>query len=217
MIDRKELNQRLKAAYDSLLVAGKIHSKADLARALQMNVNSLNSAFGLQGRAMTKNLLLRIADAFPDVISRRYMETGEGPVAAPAKDLRPHFAPTAAAGFLSGFAESDTGDDLRAVADNVPDYDFTINAAGDSMLPLIHDGDLLFCRRDDDRYNPPIDRIVVLDTTEGAVVKVLRRDDDGLILHSLNPRYADRRLDTATINGIARVVAVLHNTNNPIP
>lgn len=81
MIDRKELNQRLKAAYDSLLVAGKIHSKADLARALQMNVNSLNSAFGLQGRAMTKNLLLRIADAFPDVISRRYMETGEGPVA----------------------------------------------------------------------------------------------------------------------------------------
>lgn len=49
------------------------------------------------------------------------------------------------------------------------------------------------------------------------MVKVLRRDDDGLILHSLNPRYADRRLDTATINGIARVVAVLHNTNNPIP
>lgn len=181
-----------------------------------MNVNSLISAFGLQGRAMTKNLLLRIADAFPDVVSRRYMETGEGPVEAPAKNLRPHFAPTAAAGFLSGFAESDTGDDLRDVNDSVPDYDFTINAAGDSMLPLIHDGDLLFCRLDDDRYNPPIDRITVIDTTDGAVVKVLRRDDDGLVLHSLNPCYADRRLDTATINGIARVVAVLHRLDHPI-
>ena len=187
MIDRKELNQRLKAAYDSLLVAGKIHSKADLARALQMNVNSLNSAFGLQGRAMTKNLLLRIADAFPDVISRRYMETGEGPVAA--------------AGFMSGMSETDNGADLRAVRDCVPDYDFTINAIGDSMMPLIHDGDLLFCRYADDRYNPPIDR---------AVVKVLRRDDDGLLLHSLNKRYPDRRLDTATILRMARVVAVLH-------
>ena len=162
MIDRKELNQRLKAAYDSLLVAGKIHSKADLARALQMNVNSLNSAFGLQGRAMTKNLLLRIADAFPDVISRRYMETGEGPVAAPAKDLRPHFAPTAAAGFMSGMSETDNGADLRAVRDCVPDYDFTINAIGDSMMPLIHDGDLLFCR-----------------------------DDDGLLLHLVLRTFAD--------------------------
>ena len=210
MTNRKELNQRLKAAYDSLLVAGKIHSKTDLARALQLNVNSLNSAFGLQGRAMTKNLLLRIADAFPDVISRRYMETGEGPVAAPAKDLRPHFAPTAAAGFMSGMSETDNGADLRAVRDCVPDYDFTINAIGDSMMPLIHDGDLLFCRYADDRYNPPIDRVTVIDTTDGAVVKVLRRDDDGLLLHSLNKRYPDRRLDTATILRMARVVAVLH-------
>lgn len=157
-----------------------------------------------------------IADAFPDVISRRYMETGEGPVAAPAKDLRPHFAPTAAAGFMSGMSETDNGADLRATNDNVPDYDFTINAAGDSMLPLIHDGDLLFCRYDDDPYNPPLDRMVVIDTTEGAVVKVLWRDDDGLLLHSLNKKYSDRRLDTSTILRMARVVAVLRPLDRPI-
>ena len=127
----------------------------------------------------------------------------------PAKDLRPHFAPTAA-GFMSGMSETDNGADLRAVRDCVPDYDFTINAIGDSMMPLIHDGDLLFCRYADDRYNPPIDRVTVIDTTDGAVVKVLRRDDDGLLLHSLNKRYPDRRLDTATILRMARVVAVLH-------
>lgn len=217
MESREEIVKRLEAVFQVLKRTGTATTKTAVAEAIGADKNYLIGAFNPKNKNATKGLLLRIADAFPDVISRRYMETGEGSVEAPAKDLRPHFAPTAAAGFLSGFAESDTGDVLRAVADNVPDYDFTINAAGDSMLPLIHDGDLLFCRRDDDRYNPPIDRIVVLDTTEGAVVKVLRRDDDGLILHSLNPRYADRRLDTATINGIARVVAVLHNTNNPIP
>lgn len=79
----------------------------------------------------------------------------------PAKDLRPHFAPTAA-GFMSGMSETDNGADLRAVRDCVPDYDFTINAIGDSMMPLIHDGDLLFCR-----------------------------DDDGLLLHLVLRTFAD--------------------------
>ncbi len=85
MIDRKLLNSRLQEAYKLLLYKGCITSKSDLARAIGMNINNLTSAFTACGRTMTQGLLRRIADAFPDVISREYMETGEGSVDASAQ------------------------------------------------------------------------------------------------------------------------------------
>lgn len=104
MIDRGELNRRLKEAFNLLRYKRLVDTQQDLAVALGMDPRNLNSAFNLVGRAMTKSLLLRVADTFPDVINRRYMETGEGDVALPEPSTRPHVEAEARAGFMVGLS-----------------------------------------------------------------------------------------------------------------
>lgn len=174
-----------------------------------MRINNLNDAFGLRGNYMNTSLLERVADAFPDVLNRDYLLTGTGEVAAPDPNRRPHYRAQAAAGFMDGLADGEAGD-LRPLIPDVPDYDFTIEARGDSMLPEIQSGDILLCRRATDRANPPLDRICVIDSTDGAAVKLIAgADEDSLFLHSLNLDYPDYSLDLSSLLGVAPVVALL--------
>lgn len=211
MIDRKELQVRLAQAFDLLKSKGLIHSLGDLAVAIGMNPKNLNSAYHLVGRAMTKSVLIRVADAFPDIINRKYMETGEGDIALPAPEMRPHFEAEAAAGFTTGLADPDYGHDLRRVIDMIGSYDFTISVKGDSMEPEIHDGDLLCCRLMRDRMNIPVGKVCVIDTTEGALVKVVAgADEQGVILSSFNKRYKNRHVESANVLQLALVTTVIH-------
>lgn len=158
---------------------------------------------------MTLGLLERVADTFPDILNRDYLLTGQGDVAAPDRSMRPHFEATARAGFMTGLSNPEAGS-LRHRYDDIPDYDFTITAEGDSMMPEIKSGDILFCRHSRDRANPPISKVCVLDGKDGAVVKVIRTaDSDTVTLHSLNPDYKDYTVPLADILGIAEVVALI--------
>lgn len=209
MIDREILLTRLINAYELLLKRGIVHSKSDLARRIGKDPKNITAAFSNTGRAMTLGLLERVADAFPDVLNRDYLLTGTGEVAAPDPNRRPHYRAQAAAGFMDGLADGEAGD-LRPLIPDVPDYDFTIEARGDSMLPEIQSGDILLCRRATDRANPPLDRICVIDSTDGAAVKLITgADEDSLFLHSLNPDYPDYSLDLSALLGVAPVVALL--------
>ena len=156
-------------------------------------------------------MLLRVADAFPDIINRKYMETGEGDIALPAPEMRPHFEAEAAAGFTIGLADPDYGHDLCRVIDMIGSYDFTISVKGDSMEPEIHDGDLLCCRLMRDRMNIPVGKVCVIDTTEGALVKVVAgADEQGVILSSFNKRYKNRHVESANVLQLALVTTVIH-------
>lgn len=215
MIDRIELNKRLIAAFELLKARGVVHSQSDLARSTDIHLSTINNAFTLKGRAMTQGLLNKIADAFPNIINRHFMETGEGDVALPDAELRPHFEQSAAAGFLAGPSYGEDGSDLRDINSFIPDYDFTITALGDSMLPEIHSGDILFCRFADDRFNIPYGQICVLDTINGALVKVLLpSDQDGVTIHSTNPRYRDQNLPSSQILRLAKVISILHKKDD---
>ena len=211
MIDRELLRSRLVAAYEYLKQKGLIHSKSDLARAVGIRVNNLNDAFGLRGNYMNEPLLTKIADTFPDVLNRDYLLKGEGDVAAPDRTMRPHYEATAAAGFMSGLADPESGT-LRPRIPDMPSYDFTIDARGESMEPKIKSGDTLLCRLAEDRANPPIGKVCVIDGKDGAAVKVLAAASESgrtLTLHSLNPAYRDYRVDAAEVSHIAVVVALL--------
>ena len=211
MIDRELLRSRLVAAYEYLKQKGLIHSKSDLARAVGIRVNNLNDAFGLRGNYMNEPLLTKIADTFPDVLNRDYLLKGEGDVAAPDRTMRPHYEATAAAGFMSGLADPESGT-LRPRIPDMPSYDFTIDARGESMEPKIKSGDTLLCRLAEDRANPPIGKVCVIDGKDGAAVKVLAAASESgrtLTLHSLNPVYRDYTVDAAEISHIAVVVALL--------
>lgn len=211
MIDRTILLQRLERAYELLLERGVIHSKSDLARAINKEPKNLMAAFSNTGRAMTLGLLTRVADTFPDVLNRDYLLKGEGDVAAPDRTMRPHYEATAAAGFMSGLADPESGT-LRPRIPDMPSYDFTIDARGESMEPKIKSGDTLLCRLAEDRANPPIGKVCVIDGKDGAAVKVLAAASESgrtLTLHSLNPAYRDYRVDAAEVSHIAVVVALL--------
>lgn len=60
---------------------------------------------------------------------------------------RPHYHGHVAAGAWDIEPQPVITDTWRDILDIAPEYDFTATASGDSMLPLIHNGDTLYCRR----------------------------------------------------------------------
>lgn len=204
------LHQRLIKAYDLLLSKGAIHNRTQLGEKIGKTKSQISDAFNDRPRYCTEGLMTRIADAFPDVLSRDYLLNGTGSPAAPDRSLRPHVAADAAAGFLDSVSNGDPGLDLRPQIPIGSDYDFSISVKGDSMEPEIRDGDTLCCSFASDRANLPLGDICVLDTDEGALVKVLHSfTSSSVTLRSLNPRYADLSLPASSILHVARVDALL--------
>ena len=200
------LHQRLLKAFDYLRDKGLIHTQTQFAEAVGKSQSQINNAFRDVPKRCTLGLMKAIATAFPDVLSTEYLLTGEGDIAAPDKSSRPHYDAKACAGFMSGVAEGEMGV-MHPHIPGIKDYDFTIMVEGDSMLPRIESGDLLACRRSEDRANPPIGKICVIDSREGAAVKVIAGSDGShFVLHSLNPNYEDYPIDIDDVLGIAEVV-----------
>lgn len=203
------LHQRLLKSFDYLKDGGIIHTQTQFAEAVGKSQTQINSAFKDAPKRCTLGLMKAIADAFPDVLNRDYLLTDEGEVAAPDKSLRPHFEAKVSAGFMDGTSEGEAGV-MRPPIPGMPDYDFTIDASGDSMLPRIESGDTLLCRRCDDRLNPPVGKICVIDSIDGAAVKVVAGvNEESVTLHSLNPKYDDYTVDLTSINDIAEVVGLV--------
>lgn len=169
----------------------------------------MSSALTCRGRVMTMGLLKRVADTFPDILNRDYLLEGIGDIAAPDRSMKPHFGAKAYAGFMIGISEGEQGQ-MHPQIPGMREYDFTIEVEGDSMLPRIEQGDLLLCRRLNDRANLPIGKICVIDGKDGPVVKVIAADNgESITLHSLNPEYEDYPVEHSVINGIAEVVGLL--------
>lgn len=203
------LHQRLLTSYKYLYNNGFVHSQTEFAEMIGKQKTHVNAAFKNVPKRCTLGLMKAIADAFPDILNRDYLLTGEGEVAAPDKSLRPHFEAKVSAGFMDGTSEGEAGV-MRPPIPGMPDYDFTIDASGDSMLPRIESGDTLLCRRCDDRLNPPVGKICVIDSIDGAAVKVVAGvNEESVTLHSLNPKYDDYTVELTSINGIAEVVGLV--------
>lgn len=203
------LHQRLLKAYEIVSDRGLIHTKAQFAEKIGKTKSQVSDAFKDRPKYCTLGLMKAIAAAFPGVLNPDYLLTGEGYPESPDPTMRPHYSALASAGFMAGLSEGETGTPWPRIP-GIPDYDFTIEAYGDSMTPEIHSGDTLACRRATDAANPPLGRICVIDAADGAAVKVLARADaDTLTLRSLNPEYKEYTLPDTDIHGIAEVVAVL--------
>ncbi len=128
------------------------------------------------------------------------------------EDLRPHFAAVARAGFMDDVAEGEYGDDMRPKISFLSDYDFTIEVMGESMLPKYKEGDVLACRIANDRFNPPIGKVCVIDSKNGAAVKEISGiTENTIICHSLNPepRFRDYEVEFSDIHKIAIVIGAL--------
>lgn len=205
-----DLQTRLQKVKTYLKKKGTATTQKEMAERIGCSAAYLNDALNNRNRKLTQNFLIRIADAFPDVLSRDYLLTGVGSPAAPDRSLRPHVHADAAAGFLDSVSSGDPGLDMQPPIPPSLDYDFTIAVKGDSMEPELHDGDILYCSFASDRANLPLGDICVLDTAEGALVKVLLSSSPASVsLRSLNPRYSDLVLPASSILHVARVEALL--------
>lgn len=207
------MHQRLLTSYKYLYDNGFVHSQTEFAEMIGKQKTHVNAAFKNAPKRCTLGLMKAIADAFPNVLNRDYLLTGEGEVSAPDKTMRPHFDAKACAGFMCDVSVAETGT-LQPRIPGMKEYDFTIGAHGESMMPRIEDGDLLVCRKSGDRANPPIGKICVVDGKDGAVVKVIAEANEyGLVLHSLNPdpKYHDYPVEYSAINGVAEVVGLVRS------
>ncbi len=209
MQDMDTLHQRLLKSFEYLKNKGLVHTQTQFAEILGKPQQNINGAFKDAPKRCTLGLMTRIADAFPDVLNRDYLLTGTGSPAAPDRSLRPHFSAKASAGFMVEVSQGEAGTMLPPIP-GMPDYDFTIEAQGDSMLPRIESGDILVCRRSLDRADPPLGRICVIDSRDGAAVKeIADASDEAVTLRSLNPDYPDYSVDVSDILAIAEVVAIV--------
>ena len=173
------------------------------------NRANVTAAFNGNIRYLTKSFLKRFAKTYSAHINEQWLLTGEGEMQVPDRSLKPHFSAKAAAGFINGVSDAEYSGDSHPYVSGMPDYDFSIETDGDSMMPRIESGDTLLCRRLTDRMNPPIGEICVIDTKEGAVVKQIHSvSDETLTLHSLNPSYHDYEIDLSSILGVDEVFVI---------
>ena len=128
-------------------------------------------------------------------------------------DTRPRIPYDAAAGSLSialtGVSMEDC--DLVPVIPTLPDYDFTIIARGESMLPEFHSGDELACSMVEESSFIQWGRPHVLDTAQGIVVKRIFNLPDAILCKSTNPDYPDFEIPKEDIYHLAMVVGVVRH------
>ena len=107
--------------------------------------------------------------------------------------------------------------------------DFAIRISGDSMEPNFHDGATLFIKRINERAFIPWGHVMVIDTENGVLVKLVypgdpeSAEDAGaastggvgarapkhIEARSYNPNYPPIRIPTASIYGLYRVMGAL--------
>lgn len=202
------LLKRLNNAYNLLRESGIIHTRKELGIAIGRSESSISSAFKAHPQRLTAQLMSLIADAFPDVISREYMEHGVGEVAK--KQGVPHIPYEVSAGGvgISLGAVSLNDCEMFAPITNLGRYDFTIDVHGDSMEPELRSGDILACRWADVN-NIDSTKYYVLDTDGGAVVKSLEDKGATIICTSLNKKYEQFAVTKHDALRIALVVGVM--------
>ncbi len=203
---------RMHKSIEYLKDSGRLHKQQDIADALGMGKARVSEALkGKEGK-FTEYFLQCFARAYSDYINEDWLLTGEGEMAKPSNEMRPHVQAKAAAGFMDGISQGEYEDDMRPMIPFMKDYDFTIEVKGKSMLPDYREGDILACKISRDRLNPPIGEICVIDTKDGAVLKeIMDVEEDSIVLHSLNPRYKNYLVDFSDINRIAEVVGMVRN------
>lgn len=203
---------RLKQSIDFMRYMGVHCGHDDIARKLGRNRVNVTKAINGDSRYLTRSFLRSFAAAYSDYINEDWLLDGKGQMEkADRKSTRPHI-PADKAVVAAGFVGSAIGSvqegecEVRPVMAPFPWYDFTIEVSGDSMEPTLQDGDIIACEwlPRDAEYKK--DKIYVLDTNEGAVVKRITNDGNVVHCHSDNPKYKDFSVDVDSILRIARVV-----------
>lgn len=215
MIDRNELNKRFQEAFNLLKSKGLIHTQKDLADAIGKSETDVSSGLKGRGKLPSLKMLLRVADAFPNVINKKYMETGEGSVGLPEisySDGVPYFD----VDFLLGFDEIANPDNQNPeYLIRMPGYEkatMWCNASGHSMEPEINSGDIIALQLIEDFSFLPFGDVYGFVTTNGmrTIKRLGRSEKEGYYrLIPTNREYDEQEIPIRMIACVYRVMGAM--------
>ena len=125
--------------------------------------------------------------------------------------LSPSIASSAVAGWNGIDVDGVNPNDCERIV--VPDFteigaEFLIRAKGNSMYPTYSNGDILACRRVRETRNIQWNKVYVIDSAEGPMVKRLKKSDDenSILCCSDNPDFDPFELQKDEIRSLSLVV-----------
>lgn len=212
-MDKKPIFERFLQSIEYLKNKGKIHKQQDIADAVGISKSHMSDVMKDRGGKFSVEFLKKFATAYSDLINEEWLIEGKGQMEMPEKDMRPHVTNnSAAAGFIDAISKGEYNPKLCRMIPWINNYDFTVEVSGDSMYPVLMDGDILACRRLTDRLNLPIGHVCVFDTLGGPMVKELASvNPETVTLHSVNPSHPDFDVRHEEIISVALVVGYVRD------
>lgn len=189
----------INASYADAVRTGKVKSKKEFALLIGVNPSSLSAAMNGDEKYLTDSLIAKVqADCSPS-----------------PKDIEQEMIlviPTGArAGTLADFSSSVTAYDCERMVTPIKGADYAIQVTGDSMSPEYPSGSMIIIKKINEKAFVEWGKTYVLDTENGAVIKMIRKTDDPEVIEcvSTNPAYQPFTMNTKYINGWYRVLMVL--------
>lgn len=196
-MEKEEKLQYLNACFAKVLSTGKVKSKKEFASLYGINPSSLSAAMNGDEKYLTDNLIARLqADSTPIEIER---------------EMIPVLPTDARAGTLADFADAVEAYDCERMVSPIRGADYAMQITGDSMSPEYPSGSMIIIKKINEKAFIEWGKTYVLDTENGAVIKIIRKTDDPQVIEcvSLNPAYQPFTMETKYINGWYRVLMVL--------
>lgn len=164
--------------------------------------------------------LRKIENAFPEV-NEVYLMTGQGQMLAEKEEryrsVKGQVIPLLEIPAMAGYNEDNwsvmiASSPLYTVPE-VPNADFLIKVAGDSMQPKYYEGDLIACRFIKELLFFQWGKSYVLDTSQGVMVKNIYEDKDNpdnvLLVSENKEKYPPFAIPRSDIRKLALVVGSL--------
>lgn len=219
-------NNRLKEAFEYLKSRGYVHTQKDLAERMGATPPNVSSAFKGDPKILTDSFVNRFNNAFGDIFSTDWLETGEGNMLTgdneaetPEYRATSHHHPAhtvpllpiaAQGGSLNDFIVSVRENDCENVISPIKGADFAMPVSGDSMAPEYPNGSQILIKRINERAFIDWGKVYVLDTCNGSVIKrVFPADDKApnkVKCVSINPEYPPFEVAFEDIYGVYRVL-----------
>lgn len=194
--------EQLIAYYTDLRVAGKIRNKKEFAELIGVNYTGLTRAMNGDEQYLTDSLLSR---------ATAVMTKEEQPVVPVSPDTVPLLPTSARGGLIGDFAEAIQEYQCERVISPVKGATLAMTVTGDSMSPEYPSGSTVLMKKIDEDVFIEWGEVYVLDTTNGPVIKRIRKTPDPHVVEcvSINPGYQPYTLDCRYINGWYRVLMVM--------
>lgn len=199
--------------------------------AVQTGIGSSNMSRKMKGKVpFTTKDFVKISEKYG--ISREWLETGKGNMYPRALDnagcsaIKEGIKEISGATIGTPFYDVDFAlgfNDMYNDEPNVPSRyisvpgyekaDFWCRTSGDSMKPLISNGDIIALKEIQDWQSfLPMNEIYAIMTTNGLrTVKVVRRgcDDTHIVLHACNDEYCDQEISKEVVVKVYKVLGAI--------